>query len=252
MSEVLSFLQALNIVLDSISFIKATSSGALSKTDTIYSSDNRFTIIFHSERFNSAYKLSRDNFINDKQKVENVKYSILKQNFGWKGSSEVKILDNRNKDTMTVILKNIVRRTYANIDFKKGEYIEDTTDKNLKHSSFFCSSGEYAGIQTEKIRDNNKGTYIFLQSWTDQNETTSIRLLNAADTSYIKLNRNVDNKSFPSSYSFKKNLPDGEYKIYINGNLDKEFTVKKNVINGISYEYIINGEIRKSPYNDKP
>lgn len=65
-----------------------------------------------------------------------------------------------------------------------------------------------------------------------------LKLVNASDTTIVKIKYNGDMGRVTSSYYLlKENLPDGIYKVFVNDTLQEQSTFVNNKKNGIQYHY---------------
>ncbi len=75
-------------------------------------------------------------------------------------------------------------------------------------------------------------------------------LLNPKDSIFLKFRRSGDfGKIYSESFSLKKNIPDGEYKIYVENKLSQKSYIKNGLKDGLWIEYKENGERRETPYH---
>lgn len=221
--------------IDTVSFNAARQRKRHNDTDTIYSLDRRFVILLGSIKGN--WETDRNDAIRGKVSYyihPPMLYSSFSQNFVWRGDSEVKITDTKANETMDLIVENIIRKTFINLNFKKGKYRYDMNNVNTVTDTPITvevnQNPLYRYAQEKSLKQYYLGKAIDLQRWKDSRSAKSytMRYTKPSDSAFVRLKNQTDTGH--SYYYFQKYIPDGEYLVYIDGSLDKAVSAKNGTI----------------------
>jgi hypothetical protein len=205
------------------------------KVFKFYSDDKKFMIVVSRRDSVDYHQVSLDSHFYDEVPGKNNNARVVHE-LGWRGNSAVEVVNLINKEKMSVTITDIRKLTFAIIKFRSGNYsVSCKTPKNTGSKWLKIVGGDeyYAYF----LKADSLYRHIYLKTYLDVNSSKKISLKNIKDSVYIMLNKSQN--GFKTSYSFQRRLPDGKYKVYINGALDRILVSKNKVQTDISHEYRI-------------